>query len=259
MGAFRIRYHGGEIPLTDGDFVIGRSQSCQLLLDDPRVSRYHAVIRVREGFLHLDDLGSREGVLLNGAFVKSPTPIAPGDRIRIGDHEMILVWRSGPEKVTRTDLQPVSGSPADDSDLSTAPSRLLFDLAESALGARNIEESEWIVGKILAEIHYRISSEQPVQPGTIDFASRACVRVAELTGKMNWLDGLFEIHRIARSVLPGKLIDAIEPLVAGSRYREAGPLVAYVRTLREGAADMDAEETTLLGRLERLAASAQQR
>src|SRR5687768_16475256 len=59
--------------------VIGRSSSSDLPLADRFLSRHHARI-VRDGDRYLvEDLGSRNGTLLNGSPVMAPTPLTPGE------------------------------------------------------------------------------------------------------------------------------------------------------------------------------------
>src|SRR5690349_4619427 len=88
--AVRLRYlaHDLEVPL--GQFVIGRTSDCQLSLDDPLVSRRHAVLTVELDGVFIDDLGSRNGVFLNGQRIEQRARIADGDAIRIGSQEITL-------------------------------------------------------------------------------------------------------------------------------------------------------------------------
>ena len=70
--------------LFHGDsLVIGRSSTSDLPLPDRFLSRHHARI-FRDGDRYLvEDLGSRNGTLLNGEAIAAPSPLAPGDVIRI--------------------------------------------------------------------------------------------------------------------------------------------------------------------------------
>jgi len=88
---FRLRYLQHDLELTEGEFVVGRNASCQLSLDDPLVSRRHAVLTVQNGLVTVEDLGSRNGVLVNGQRIDGRTPVQGGDRILIGSQEMTLV------------------------------------------------------------------------------------------------------------------------------------------------------------------------
>jgi hypothetical protein len=79
-----------EVDLNPGETIIGRSATCQITIDDPLVSREHAKIRVEQDSLTIEDLGSRNGVLVAGKPVKKIRPLADGDRIRIGSQELVV-------------------------------------------------------------------------------------------------------------------------------------------------------------------------
>lgn len=64
--------------------TIGRSRSCDVVLDDANVSRRHAEIRPRGGGWIVADLGSTNGVAVNGARIEQAHALRPGDRIELG-------------------------------------------------------------------------------------------------------------------------------------------------------------------------------
>jgi hypothetical protein len=64
--------------------TIGRSRQCDVVLDDPNVSRQHAEIRPRGGSWVLTDLGSTNGSSVNGRRINTPEVLKPGDEIRLG-------------------------------------------------------------------------------------------------------------------------------------------------------------------------------
>ena len=89
--AFRLRYLAHDLELALGEFVIGRSTECQLSLDDPLVSRRHAVIRISRDAVTVQDLGSRNGVLVNAVKIDGERAVVAGDKISIGSQEMLLL------------------------------------------------------------------------------------------------------------------------------------------------------------------------
>ena len=95
MSRFRLRYLHHDLELTEGEFAVGRNASCQLSLDDPLVSRRHALLVVTGSQVTVQDLGSRNGVLVNGERIEGVVTIMEGDRILIGAQEMTLVESSG--------------------------------------------------------------------------------------------------------------------------------------------------------------------
>lgn len=81
----RLRLDGGpSIALTHTPFIIGRAPEADLVLADLSVSRRHAEIRLRsDGALEIRDLGSRNGIFLDGARVAAAV-LEIGDRITLG-------------------------------------------------------------------------------------------------------------------------------------------------------------------------------
>ncbi len=63
--------------------TIGRDPTCDLVLDDPKCSRRHAVLREGQDGLSISDSDSVNGLVVNGARVKR-TLLAVGDEIRVG-------------------------------------------------------------------------------------------------------------------------------------------------------------------------------
>jgi hypothetical protein len=67
--------------------VVGRSRECDVVLADSNVSRRHARIALAaDGTWTVEDLGSTNGVHVNGARIAggAPAPLQPGDRLDIG-------------------------------------------------------------------------------------------------------------------------------------------------------------------------------
>jgi Protein of unknown function (DUF3662)/FHA domain len=75
---------GGKRTVLSGNrLLIGRSRDCELVLDDPNVSRRHAELRRQEGAWIVADLGSTNGVKVNGRRVDHAV-LGPGDEITLG-------------------------------------------------------------------------------------------------------------------------------------------------------------------------------
>ena len=69
--------------------LLGRDPACALVLpDDDRVSARHAQLRVQDGRVLLEDLGSTNGTVLNGVAIHAAHPIADGDLVRLGGTEV---------------------------------------------------------------------------------------------------------------------------------------------------------------------------
>ena len=81
---FRLTWDGGDVPLAEGENVLGRVEEAAAWIESASVSRRHARILVSEGKARLEDLGSKNGTLLNGRRITSPVALADGDEIRLG-------------------------------------------------------------------------------------------------------------------------------------------------------------------------------
>ena len=80
---------GGSLPL-DGVIAIGRDRENALAISDPALSRRHCVVEASGTQVVIRDLGSRNGVFVNGCPV-TERELADGDQIRIGDSALLVV------------------------------------------------------------------------------------------------------------------------------------------------------------------------
>jgi pSer/pThr/pTyr-binding forkhead associated (FHA) protein len=80
---------------VESELVIGR-QDADLLLDDPQVSRRHAVVRAIDGELEVEDLASANGTFINSSRLSGTQRLRPGDEIAIGP--VVLEARTGDER-----------------------------------------------------------------------------------------------------------------------------------------------------------------
>ncbi len=90
MARFRLRFLLHEFDLPSDEVFIGRDASCELTVDDPLVSRKHARIFVQAGEAWIEDLGSRNGVRVDGRSISGPTVLRDGAHLRVGTQEMHL-------------------------------------------------------------------------------------------------------------------------------------------------------------------------
>ena len=66
--------------------ILGRNADCQVFIEDPRVSRRHAMIRHQDNGFWYYDLGSFNGSLLNGTRVTTSLKLSDGDTLELADH-----------------------------------------------------------------------------------------------------------------------------------------------------------------------------
>ncbi len=78
------------LTLTTGTYVLGRSRSVDLPVNDPNASRRHARLIVGPKGTYIEDLGSKNGTLVNGAPLLARVPLVVGDHLTIGTQEYIV-------------------------------------------------------------------------------------------------------------------------------------------------------------------------
>jgi hypothetical protein len=77
---------GTLIDVSEGA-TLGRAGSAEIHVEDPFASSVHARIFARNGFMHVEDMGSTNGTYLNGRQLRKAEQLKPADKIRIGDSE----------------------------------------------------------------------------------------------------------------------------------------------------------------------------
>jgi hypothetical protein len=75
---------GKRLVVGPAGATMGRSRQCDVMVDDPNVSREHAEIRPRGGSWVLTDLNSTNGSRLNGRRLDHSEVLKPGDEIELG-------------------------------------------------------------------------------------------------------------------------------------------------------------------------------
>jgi predicted component of type VI protein secretion system len=84
---------GPSIWLDKPILLIGRHPECDIQIDSRKISRRHCCIAQVSEYLVVRDLGSTNGVRINGARVVEGR-LAPGDELTIGNHRYRVSWDS---------------------------------------------------------------------------------------------------------------------------------------------------------------------
>jgi hypothetical protein len=80
---------GERHPIDKRVVVLGRAQDCDFQLNDPNVSRRHAEVRQEETSYWVVDLGSTNGMEVNGRRLRQ-AKLEDGDRITLGETEVVF-------------------------------------------------------------------------------------------------------------------------------------------------------------------------
>lgn len=277
---FRLRYLQHEIELSDGAFAVGRNASCQLALDDPLVSRRHAVFEVSGGRVTVEDLASRNGVLVNGERVEGRATLTIGDKILIGSQELTLL--AGRElratgqatlgKLTLPNMHmstPSSGvsighltpeAPGASMHEDPEPSmirradqfRLLGGVAEKALAMGRAGEAERLLASALADVIEATRAGRPLPPMLVDQAAKFSAKLATATGKGGWADYVIELYQAQHRTCPAAVIDELYNAMRKVTAVDLNRLRAYLAMLRQDLPRFGPAERFLFQRLEGL-------
>jgi hypothetical protein len=288
--AYRLRYLAHDFELPVGEFVVGRSAECQLAVDDPLVSRKHAILRVTLAGVTVADLGSRNGVVVNGVRISGNQPLGDGDRIVIGSQEMTLhkIDEHRPSARGRVDqdyrratqtlgainandmrvvmeaplpIPPVVPSAAVPSSSGPKPAdlsrgvntfRLLGGVADKALAMGRTEEAERILQALLLEIRKRAGDGVTVDGEVAEYAARYAARLAGATAKGAWVDYVFELYTLVKRPIPAPVVDELYTVVRRVKTLDLGTLRSYLAVLRGMASGFGPAERFLMQRIEGL-------
>lgn len=76
---------GRQIKISVPEFVIGRGDKAHLKPSSELISRMHCAIRLKDGKVEVEDLGSRNGSFVNDKQLTGPHEAKSGDRLRVGN------------------------------------------------------------------------------------------------------------------------------------------------------------------------------
>lgn len=89
--SFQLVMRSGPTPgkvfeLTQGEIVIGRETSNQIVINDAEISRRHARLVAQSGGYMIEDLGSTNGTFVNGQRLMGPHFLSHGELINVGEN-----------------------------------------------------------------------------------------------------------------------------------------------------------------------------
>ena len=226
------------------------------------------------------DLGSANGVYVNGERLSTPRSLVAGDRIVIGKQEMILrstasatlMPDSSPQRFTAETLHGVdaqsfprpssieSTRSDDESSESTHQGdalELLGGVADKVLALGRGEEAERILANYLSNFREGARLGDLPELKAAERAAHYSVKLAQATGKARWIDYTFDLFRLMQRPLPGALVDQLYTVLRNVAGVSLPGLRDYVATLRAVQSRLGPADRFLVQRiegLERLAA-----
>jgi hypothetical protein len=270
----RFKLHIGhhEVWLPPGSFIIGRSAYCQVVLDDPLVSRRHAQLMVDSQRVTIEDLNSINGVRVNGEpLIGEPRELDDGDRIAIGNRELRLAHapegampgHSAGDTLSGVDPVVPAESNADDFAAETGRADVLGVLgvaAEDALDEGRVTEAQRLLTHLLMAVLRDAKGGRPLPTETVGQAVHLAMRLAKATGSGAWFDYvvdlLYYLRRLPGTELVAQMLDVLRTTdsvdlprlvrysaavdsfdavgsTGGTATREVAQLLAAARSLHE--------------------------
>jgi hypothetical protein len=98
---------GDPIPLLKKSLLVGRRESCDIVLRFSNVSAHHCQLNLTGGYWYVKDLKSRNGVKVNGLRVDTEKRLNPGDELSVAKHNYDVQY-------SPLDLGAVGPPPAED-------------------------------------------------------------------------------------------------------------------------------------------------
>ena len=80
----RLISKNAEWVLGEGTTLVGRDRDCTVRVDSHTVSRRHARVVVTPEETTIEDLGSKNGTLVNGTPISAPVVLKDGDEVHVG-------------------------------------------------------------------------------------------------------------------------------------------------------------------------------
>lgn len=240
MTVLRLRFRDRDVDLVDGQFVIGRAASCQISLDDPMVSRSHATLLVQGNRVVLEDLGSRNGVSVNGQRVTGSRQLEPGDQITVGSQQLQLLAQDEPEAAVSR------GAPTQRFDRYD----VIGGLVDKALALGRGEEAERLLERLLLDS--LADARAGRASASVDQAGLYAARMIGVTGRSAHFDYVVDLYQALGRLPPVAVVDA---LYEGQRQLagvELGKFRRYLAGLRDNPEPMSPAQRFVFGRLEGL-------
>ena len=281
MARFRLRFLLQEFDLAGPEVILGRSPECQITIEDPLISRQHARISIETEEATITDLGSRNGVRVNGRLIKGAQSLKDGDRIRLGTQELVFgplrseqraarptgymrvchaCGTPNPEGALKCPHCGAQASPEEDtmSGVMVEPKRnwtfqLLGEYIERTLAGGKSGDAEHVLRRAAKEVDDRLATGDRLDVAQVSMPAKFAVRLARLMGGSEWVAWALTIHRRQGLMLSEEVIDRLEELDLSSYPDVAGVLDGYLAWFRAQHGDRGpSADLARLARLEQL-------
>jgi CheY-like chemotaxis protein len=191
-----LRMTARTIELLPGLTILGRSRTCHIPVDDPKVSRRHACFANGGGELTVRNLSSTNRLLLNGLPIEGDVahPVQAGDRISVGSQEIEVCTLGDycPSFEPTQRLSSWSETPSSTSDGAPTLGKLAEIASKCArLGQRR--DAERILRPLLDGLLRYCRAGQAPLPDDVKLAIELALGVAESARVGEWVSYVFAL------------------------------------------------------------------
>jgi hypothetical protein len=238
------------------------------MLNDGLASRRHAFLKVSGDRVSLQDLGSRNGIYVNGEKIASSVVLTLGDEFIVGETQFVLTEglgeappRPAPRPSLRTLPEPTQRPPPDASDTTggkldvTAHAdllNLLGTVADKSIAQGRPEQAERLLMRHLQQMLQAARGGRMTDPNELELAARNAVKLASAMKKPLWVDFVFDLYAGAKALVPAAVIDELYELVRKVGAMNPGALERYLEVLRARSRELSPADRFLLQRIEGL-------
>lgn len=146
-----------QVAIPGDSITLGRASDCTIPIKDRFLSRRHAEIVFERGAWYVRDCGSVNGTLLNGVKIAEPVPLRAGDRIALGDSEVVFHADETASQLIAIDSDSHATNLAikmDEEERGTERTRILNSLAVEFLADRPMSELfDFILDRVVGLLH----------------------------------------------------------------------------------------------------------
>lgn len=249
---------GREIIRLDKQvMIIGRAETCDIVLTSALASRQHARLFVSADSVSIEDMGSRNGVLVNGSPIESIKKLAHGDTVILGDEHLTVVLLLPERGHTQREVRMADtlvGEVQSDPEEATRRSHLLEVLGgvvDKQLALGHGAEAERLLSKQLRLTLERAKLEG-IDPVLNEQAARYAIKLGDVTKKSEWIVYAISIYHYQRRVMPVALVDELYSVLRRVRGVPVDVVRSYLSELRAKNKQLSPAERFALKRIEGL-------
>ena len=221
---YRLKIGPQEMMLYHGETLIGRSAECTLCLDDDRLSRVHAKFMASPSQVEIVDLGSRNGTYVNEVRLRDRVILSNGDRIRMGQTEMILYITGRKTRRARSG-RTLGGATLVDMSPSGGGSE--SDVLYRVLQLGRLDEAEKLLKARVANL---VRADPPLAVDHIlsNNVLGAMLTLADKSMDARWLHRLFKLHVTCQWFMTEDIQKRVEQLIRAIGRVGGDGLSAYM-------------------------------